>query len=100
MANRKPNPNGKTCKCVVCDCDHEITKEGLAMTPSQVRALTNAGVAVSLPAGEYLTSSSDGWRIEPMFERGTSLAKIWSTEKIAQSRVIAARKRDVDKYGK
>lgn len=35
-----------------------------------------------------------------MFERGSSLAKIWSTEKIAQNRVIAARKRDVDKYGK
>lgn len=102
MAKREFKAQLKPCKCVCNpEFDHIVTKPGLALTPSDIKNLTDKGIAVSLPNAQNFLAPSEGssWNIEPAFRRDATMASVWETEKLSQKRVMKARKTDVQLYG-
>lgn len=102
MAKRVFKAQLKPCKCVCNpELDKLLTKPGLALTPMDIKNLTDKGIAVSLPNAQNFLSPSEGssWRVEPEFRRDATMASVWETEKLAQKRVMQARKKDVQIYG-
>ena len=92
----------KPCKCIHnSEIDHICTKPGLALTPSDIKALTDKGIAVSLPNSQnFLSPSEDSsWTVEPEFRRDATMCSVWETEKLSQKRVMQARKKDIQIYG-
>jgi hypothetical protein len=102
MAKRVFKAQLRPCNCVHnSEFDHLVTKPGLALTPSDIKNLTDKGVAVSLPNAQNFLAPSEGstWHIEPEFRRDATMASVWETEKLAQKRVMKAKKTDIQVYG-
>lgn len=101
MAKRVLNSEIGTCRCVVDEYkDKEITKPHLAMTPQQVKELTDRGIAVSLPNGQFLDGeSNEGWSIDPAFKRDADLPSTWELETLSRSKLIRAHRADKKKFG-
>lgn len=102
MAKRVFKPQLKPCKCVChSDVDRLVTKPGLALTPMDIKNLTDKGVAVSLPNAQNFLNPTEGssWTVEPEFRRDATICSVWETEKLAQKRVMQARKKDIQTYG-
>lgn len=89
--------------CAISDEDYLVTKPNLAMTPSQVKELTDKGIAVSLPNEKQFLDGSDSkessWSIDAAFQRGADMPTLWELEQTSKSRVIAAHKMDKKRYG-
>lgn len=101
MAKRVISPVLKSCACTINPYkDREITKPHLAMTPQQVKELTDRGIAVSLPNGQFLDGeSNDGWSIDPVFKRDADLPSTWELETLSRSKLIRAHRADKKKFG-
>lgn len=102
MAKRVFKSQLRPCKCVFHpDIDRLITKPGLALTPSDIKNLTDKGIAVSLPNAQNFLAPGEGssWHLEPEFRRDATICSVWETEKLAQKRVMQARKKDIQIYG-
>lgn len=102
MAKRIFKAQIKPCRCTHNpEIDHICTKPGLALTPSDIRALTDKGIAVSLPNAQNFLSPQvcASWTIEPQFRRDATMCSVWETEKLSQKRVMKAQKTDVQLYG-
>lgn len=102
MAKRIFKAQLNPCTCVHnLEIDHICTKPGLALTPSDIKALTDKGIAVSLPNAQNFLSPQEGasWNVEPQFRRDATMCSVWETEKLAQKRVMKAQKTDVQLYG-
>lgn len=104
MANRKLTAQLRPCSCTFQeDHDHLVTKEGLSLTPSKVKELTDKGVAVSLPNSQnFLSPSEQGarsWDVEPQFQRDANMAALWEQEQLSKRKVINAHKNDRKVYG-
>lgn len=100
MATRTFDKNVKTCSCSLCEQDKIVTKPHLAMTPQQMKELTDKGIAVSLPNASFLDGEgSRGWDIEPMFKRDTDMNTAWELEQVSKSKIIKAHKLDKKKFG-
>lgn len=104
MASRNLNNKVKCCVCMVRpDVDKEMTLGDLAMTPSQIKQLSDKGVACSMPNLDYL--DSDGapkhdYSVSGMFRRGMTREELWQNQQIARKNVINAQRVDKLQYGK
>nr|DAH63224.1 MAG TPA: hypothetical protein [Bacteriophage sp.] len=101
MAKRILKAQLRPCNCTLCDSKDMIqTKEGLALTPSRVKELTDRGIAVSLPnLNNFLQpESGSSWFVEPMFKRDANMCDIWEKEQLAKQRVVSAHKNDKKKF--
>jgi hypothetical protein len=102
MAKRIFKAQLNPCQCVHnSEIDHICTKPGLALTPSDIKALTDKGIAVSLPNAQNFLAPQEGasWNIEPQFRRDATMCSVWETEKLSQKRVMKAQKSDIQLYG-
>lgn len=102
MAKRVFKSQLRPCKCVCCpDVDMLVTKPGLALTPIDIKNLTDKGIAVSLPNAQNFLNPVEGssWTVEPAFRRDATMCSVWETEKLAQKHVMQARKKDIQTYG-
>lgn len=102
MAKRIFKAQLRPCACVYHpEFDHICTKPGLALTPSDIKNLTDKGIAVSLPNAQNFLNPAEGssWTVEPEFRRDATMCSVWETEKLAQKRVMQARKKDIQIYG-
>lgn len=92
---------------VVCDCPndqpHQLrTKEGLAMSPSQISEAVSRGVAVSSQINEALFYDGDSSRvIDVPLERvrGIDVAEVWERQQTAKKKLFNAHLKDVEIYG-
>lgn len=102
MTKRTLNPTSIcTATCKHCaNVDHDIVIPDLALTPTQVKEMTDRGIAVSLPNAQFYEDQKAGdWHVEPMFRRSMSREELWETEQSSRKRLIAAHKSDKRKYG-
>lgn len=102
MAKREFKAQLRPCGCVHNpEFDKLVTKPGLALTPSDIKKLTDKGIAVSLPNAQNFLSpvESSSWTVEPEFRRDATMCSVWEAEKLAQKRVMQARKKDIQIYG-
>lgn len=81
--------------------DHICTKPGLSLTPGDIKALTDKGIAVSLPNAQNFLAPQEGasWNVEPQFRRDATMCSVWETEKLSQRKVMKAQKADIQIYG-
>lgn len=104
MARRIFKAQLRPVNCKLTDNDMLVTKPGLSMTPSQVKELTDRGIAVSLPNekqfldGQNLPTSD--WFVDPVFKRSMDMCELWELEKSTQNKLISAHKADKKKFGK
>lgn len=104
MARRILKAQLRPVNCKLAGNDVLVTKPGLSMTPSQVKELTDRGIAVSLPNekqfldGQNLPTSD--WSVDPVFKRSTDMCELWELEKDTQNKLIGAHKADKKKFGK
>lgn len=93
--------NVDVCDCVLSDADKSVTQPHLAMTPQQVKELTDRGIPVSLPAQQFLDSDSDSssWSVDPVFQRDNDINTAWEKEQLSRSKLIKAHKNDKKRYG-
>ena len=102
MAKRIFKAQLNPCTCVHnVLVDHICTKPGLALTPSDIKALTDKGIAVSLPNAQNFLAPQEGasWHVEPQFRRDATMCSVWETEKLSQRKVMKAQKTDIQIYG-
>lgn len=78
-----------------------VTQEGLALTPTQVKSLTDRGIAVSTQTASYADSETldNGMFVEPMFRRSVDINDLWNMEQESRTRVIQGIKKDKQTYG-
>lgn len=100
MARRIMTSVGRTCSTPYTQKDKKKTLPGLAMTPAQVKQLAERGIPVSTAGMQEFYDGEKGWRVEPMFARGADINQLWEMEHVAQSRVLSARKKDINRYGR
>ena len=67
-----------TCKLQI-GVDYEITKPNLALTPQNIKDLTDRGIAVNLPNEKQFLegdsiSSAKSWDVEPVFKRSAAFS--------------------------
>lgn len=94
-------------KPVTCKRDERIdvlcTKPGLAMTPSQVKELTDKGIAVSLPNEKQFFDGQNprqsDWHVDPIFKRSVDMCEVWELEKTSQNKLLKAQRVDKKKFG-
>lgn len=98
MAKRKLIAQLNPVNCKVVDSLELVTKPGLAMTPKQVQALTDRGIAVSLPNEKSFLdgspSSPTDWSIDPIFRRDADMCSMWELSRDCQGRILKAQKAD------
>lgn len=101
MAKRVISNGIDVCSCIIDPYkDRDVTKPHLAMTPQQVKELTDRGIAVSLPNGQFLDGeSTEGWNVDPAFKRDSDLVSTWELETLSRSKLLRAHKSDRKKYG-
>ncbi|UCS96091.1 MAG: hypothetical protein [Microviridae sp.] len=102
MAKRVFKAQLRPCKCNLCaDIDKLQTKGGLAITPANVKQLTDRGIAVNLPNanGFFTSEGKSDWFVEPQFRRDATMCSLWEQEQESKSKVISAHKRDKQKFG-
>lgn len=95
-------------KPVICKTeigrDYEITKPNLALTPQNIKDLTDRGIAVNLPnekqflEGDSITLSKT-WDVEPVFKRSADMCELWELEQVSKNKVLKAHKVDKRKFG-
>lgn len=105
MAQRilKAQLNPVTCK-LQTGIDYEITKPNLALTPQNIKDLTDRGIAVNLPNEKQFLegdsiSASKSWDVDPVFKRSADMCELWELEQVAKNKVLKAHKVDKRKFG-
>lgn len=95
-------------KPVICKLqtgiDYEITKPNLALTPQNIKDLTDRGIAVNLPNEKQFLegdsiSASKSWDVDPVFKRSVDMCELWELEQVAKNKVLKAHKVDKRKFG-
>lgn len=77
-------------------------QSGLALTPRDIKQMTERGLAVSTPNLQLSNDSetfTDSWFIEPQFRRGCDMNIAWETTQVVQSNLINVHKSDKKRYG-
>lgn len=77
------------------------TQEGLTMTPSQVKELTEKGISVTtrMPNDAPVDAPDQGFFVEPMFRRSVDTNDLWSMEQSTRKKLLQAHKLNVQNYG-
>ena len=104
MAKRILKAQIRPISCRLSESDNLVTKPNLAMTPSQVKELTDKGIAVSLPNEKQFLdgttySGSTDWSVDPVFKRSVDMCQLWELEKSTQGKLIRAHRLDKQKFG-
>lgn len=85
-----------------CDCSYKfydtVVQSGLSLTPSQVRKLTEKGIAVSTPnanqEGLYDSSSDlSDYSLDSFYERGITREELWERAQVAKTKILNSRDR-------
>lgn len=99
---RNTKPQFRLCECNFnVNTDYERTKPGLAITPSQIKEMSDRGIPVSPMNTQFIDVHGDGsWQVEPQFQREMDMATAWSLEKKSQREALKAmrQKKFNDKY--
>lgn len=86
-----------------CKCKSEFwkTKEGLTMTPTQVKELTDKGISVTtrMPNESPVDAPENGFFVEPMFRRSVDTNDLWSMEQSTRKKLSRSHKIDTETYG-
>lgn len=101
MAKRKFVCPTQFADCVNNSDTFPVVQEGLALTPSDVKQLTDKGIAVSAQQ-QNVSNASDlenGFYVDPMYRRGTDLNDLWNIEKSTRAKFNNSYKRDKKIYG-
>lgn len=101
--SRFTNIHPTLCECKFdVDKDWQRTQNDLAITPAQVKELTDRGIPVAAQNVPFLESGSDvnSWTVEPQFRREMDMATAWEMEKAASRKVLQTlrQKKFNDKY--
>ena len=104
MAKRKLIAQINAVNCILCKNDMLVTKPDLALTPMQVKELTDKGIAVSLPNSKQFLDGqnaerSNDWSVDPIFRRDASMCTMFELERDSQGKIIRAHKLDRKKFG-
>lgn len=105
MAKRKLKAQLNPCTChLQTGVDYEIIKPNLALTPQNIKELTDRGIAVNLPNEKQFLegdsiSSSKSWDVEPVFKRSADMCELWELEQVSKNKVLKAHKVDKRKFG-
>lgn len=77
------------------------TKEGLTMTPSQVKDLAEKGISVTtkLPNDAPSENPEQGFFVEPMFRRSVDTNDLWEMEQNARKKLGRINKQNIETYG-
>lgn len=92
---------------ILAKCDkyskyEKPVQSGLALTPRDIKQMTERGLAVSTPNLQVSNDSeafTDSWFIEPQFCRGCDINTAWETTQVVQSNLINVHKSDKKRYG-
>lgn len=92
---------------ILAKCDkyskyEKPVQSGLALTPRDIKQMTERGLAVSTPNLQVFNDSeafTDSWFIEPQFRRGCDMNTAWETTQVVQSNLINVHKSDKKRYG-
>ena len=88
MAKRILKAQIKPCTCKLqTGVDYEITKPNLALTPQNIKELTDRGIAVNLPNEKQFLegdaiSTAKSWDVEPVFKRSADMCELWELEQV------------------
>lgn len=105
MAKRILKAQLRPCTCKLqTGVDYEITKPGLALTPQNIKELTDRGIAVNLPNEKQFLegdaiSAAKSWDVEPVFKRSADMCELWELEQVSKNKVLKAHKIDKRKFG-
>lgn len=87
---------------VTDDNAFQKTQNNLAVTPSEIKELTNRGIPVNTTNASMFiegTSSQGGFCLAADEIRGADIADVWNASRDAQERLVKAHKNDVKLYG-
>lgn len=97
MANRSlSNKIYRLCNCSVLHRTDKPVESGLAMTPAQIKRLTDKGIAVSQSnyLGHFDGSPDRGnFDIDPIYQRGMDQNTLWENAQLSKRKILAARDR-------
>lgn len=103
MATRELNAGTNTlATCNVLNKYEKPVQSGLALTPRDVKEMTERGQAVSTPnIGQVQedSASTGDWFIELPYRRGVDMNTVWEQSHITQNGLIRAHKLDKKRYG-
>lgn len=91
-------------RLATCKCSNEIkrTIPGLAMTPAEVSEMAARGVPISsqIAAVYDENQSPTNFEVEPMLKRGADINQLWELEQSSRDKLLSARRKDIQNYGK
>lgn len=75
---------------------------GLSLSPSDIERLSQQGIAVSTPAADsfFSDNSGDNWTVSPEYMKNSDRNSLWELSKSSRERILSARRRDIEKFGK
>lgn len=97
MANRSlSNKKFRLCDCSVLHSTDKPVESGLAMTPAQIKKLTDKGIAVSQSnyQGSFDGSPDRGnFDIDPIYLRDMDQNTLWENAQVSKRKILSARDR-------
>lgn len=90
------------CCHVTDDGAFQKTRNGLAVSPAEIRELTNRGIPVnSQNASMYIEGTTSQGSFElPIDElRGADIVDAWNASRDAENKLVSAHRSDVRNYG-
>lgn len=93
ILSRIPNNPDILCACKRRGLETPV-QNGLALTPSRVKQLTDKGIAVSTDKNDgYYDSPDRGYEIDAMYTRGMDRNTLWEKSQLARQRILKSRDR-------
>lgn len=102
MAKRVFTSICRLATCLYDSSTYERTIDGLAVTPSEVKQLTDRGIPVSTPNANMTVPAEgldNGFYVEPMFRRDMDVNDLWNLQQSTKRKFSKAHHDDVLKYG-
>lgn len=100
MAQRKLNAGSN----ILAECNkygqyEKPVQSGLALTPRDVRVMTDRGQAVATPNLAYVEDNYNGEYLPPEYRRGMDLNTAWELSQDISNGLVSAHKRDKKIFG-
>ncbi len=101
MAKRVLNAgDNKLATCNIYGKYEKPVQPGLALTPRDVKTLTERGLAVSTPnIGQIEDPAGSSDYLEPQYRRDCDMNTAWELSRRVTSKLVNAHKNDKRKYG-
>lgn len=100
MAERKFSIPTQFATCVYTN-EFWKTQEGLTMTPTQVKELSDKGIPVTthVPNESPVESAEQGFFVEPMFRRSVDTNDLWTMEQATRKKLARVHTENRNIYG-